>query len=191
MSCHLQVGKKKEVAFVFSCPGRYEEIEGGPAAKVTGKNLSSLLAKLRNSLNNNNLFRKNITITNAWSRVEYKKKTGRSEADISEITSDSNVCRLRSELAGVSDLIVCCGDKAKVAVEACNLPEGVKIAFIKHLGTRGLNSIKTDADGADIISADILKKQGDRRSKRRIQNDNTSRRIDVVCQSITNQIQTQ
>lgn len=163
MSCHLQIGNKKEVAFVFSCPGRYEEVAGKPAAKVTGKNLSSLLRKLGYNLNINGLSRKNITITNAWSRVEYKNKTGRSEADVSEITSNNNISRLRSELMGVSELIVCCGDKAKMAVGACNIPEEVKIAFIEHLGTRGLNSIKKDIDGADIVSADVLKQQGDRR----------------------------
>lgn len=189
MSCHLQVGKSKEVAFVFSCPGRYEEVAGEPAAKVTGKNLSSLLGKLGIALNKNDLDRRNITITNAWSRVEYEKKTGRSEATTSEIISDVNIARLRSELVGVTELIVCCGEKAKIAVDACCLSENVKVVFIKHLSTRGLNSIKTDISGVEIPPAKSIKSQGDRRSKHLIQNDNTSKRLDVVCKSITKQIE--
>lgn len=189
MSCHLQVGKSKEVAFVFSCPGRYEEVAGEPAAKVTGKNLSILLGKLGIALNKSDLDRRNITITNAWSRVEYEKKTGRSEATTSEINSDANIARLRSELVGVTELVVCCGDKAKIAVDACCLSENVKVVFIKHLSTRGLNSIKIDISGVEILPAKSIKSQGDRRSKRRIQNDNTSKRLDVVCKSITDQIE--
>lgn len=188
MSCHLQVGKSKEVAFVFSCPGRYEEVAGGPAAKVTGKNLSSLLGKLGNAINKSGLDRKDITITNAWARVEYEKKTGRSEATKSEIVSSANIARLRAELVGVTELVVCCGDKAKIAVDACCLPKNVKVVCIKHLSTRGLKSIKNDINGAKILPAETIKSQGDRRSKRRIQNDNTSKRLDVVCKSITEQI---
>lgn len=189
LSCHLQVGRSKEVAFVFSCPGRYEEVAGEPAAKVTGKNLSNLLGKLGIALNKSGLDRRNITITNAWSRVEYEKKTGRSEANTSEIISEENIARLRSELIGVTELVVCCGDKAKISVDACGLSENVKVIFMKHLSIRGLKSIKMDISGAEILPAEAIKSQGDRRTKRRIRNDNTSKRLDVICRSIANQIE--
>lgn len=189
MSCHLQVGRSKEVAFVFSCPGRYEEIAGKPAAEVTGKNLSSLLDKLKIALKKNDLDRRNITITNAWSRVEYKQRTGRSEATTSEIVSDANIARLRTELVRVTELVVCCGDKARIAVDACDLSKNVKVVFIKHLSTRGLNSIKTDVNGEKIRSAKELRSQGDKRSISCIQSDNTSKRLDVVCKCIISQIE--
>ena len=188
MSCHISKGKKKSVAFVFSCPGRYEQIAGHPAAKVTGTNLSKLLAKLNTSLNRKDLSKREITITNSWNKVEYEKLTGRSEATDREILDSINISRLNSELKGITEFIVCCGNKSKIAIEQCNISKNVKILCLEHLGTRGLNTIKQDVKNITILSAEIQRKNGDKRSKRKIQIDNTSKRLDVVCENLLGQL---
>jgi len=188
VSCHISKGKNKSVAFVFSCPGRYEQIAGHPAAKVTGTNLSKLLTKLNTSLNRNDLSKREITITNAWNKVEYEKLTGRSEAKDSEILGSINISRLNGELKGITEFIVCCGNKSKTAIEKCNISENVTILYLEHLGTRGLNTIKQDVKKITILSAEAQKKNGDKRSKRKIQLDNTSRRLDVVCEKLVKQL---
>jgi len=82
-ACHLNIGNKKnKVAFVFSCPGQSEEKAQKPAAGQTGKNLDALLVYLNKK--NSTIFRDTdryeYRITNAWDKVEFKSRTGRTEA---------------------------------------------------------------------------------------------------------------
>lgn len=187
--CHTQRGSENKVTFVFSCPGRYEKIANAPAAKVTGANLSKLLEKLSLALNRNDLTREKITITNAWDKVEYKNCTGRSEAIDSEICEPKNIKRVKLTIQHTEDFIVCCGEKAQLAVQSCNLNSKVKQVFIQHLSTRSLIQIKKDINGENISSAESLRLDGTGRTLKKIQADNTSRRLEVVCKSIIDQLE--
>ena len=188
MSCHLSVGSKKTIAFVFSCPGQNEEKAGYPAAKATGTNLSLLLIKLANKLNYDVLRRSEITITNAWDQVEYKELTNRSEASDYEIKSETNIHRLSNELRDISEIIVCCGDKALLAVRECVLQKQPQIVILKHLGNKGLNSIKHDVKGKSILSAKKIKALGDKRSIKTIGKDNTALRLEIIANDIAAQL---
>ena len=91
MTAHYQKGNENKVAFVFSCPGRHEEAEGYPAAQNTGTNHINLLLELSRIITREDLIREYITIANAWDRIEYDKKTNRSEATNKEILLPSNM----------------------------------------------------------------------------------------------------
>ncbi len=70
MACHYKRGKRTEITFVFSCPGKQEEKRGEPAIGVTGKNLDRLLAILsRMNTKLGVITREDITITNATTKV--------------------------------------------------------------------------------------------------------------------------
>lgn len=159
MPLHLAQGSKSEVAFVLSCPGRHEETAGHPAAGVTGRNLNQLIEFLRSDTRLGDLSRSHITITNAWPTIEYKKRTGRSEARDSEILSSANMERLVSELSGITMLIVFCGKKAGIAGErlkaTSGLPESAIVSTVAHLGTRGLNAIKLESPLPSSADASI------------------------------------
>jgi hypothetical protein len=73
MKPHFARGSKNDVAFVFSCPGRHEQEAKHPAAGVTGRNLERLLPLLALHINMSSLVRAEITVTNAWDKVEYRK----------------------------------------------------------------------------------------------------------------------
>jgi hypothetical protein len=188
MSYHLQKGSENKIAIVFSCPGRYELEANIPAAKATGANLCILLEKLSVAINSNDLIRYKITITNAWDKVEYKKLTNKSEASDTDICSVNNLDRLQSEIDHIEDFIVCCGEKAKLAVQNCNFSSDKKLIFIGHLSTRGLNKIKKDIDDNIIMSAKAMKSYNDIRPLNKLQNENTSKRLDVVCKMIIDQL---
>ncbi len=188
MSCHLQKGRKNRVAFVFSCPGRHEEADNRPAAKTTGKNLDKLLKKLSERLNQSDLLRENITITNSWNKVEYKLLTHRTEATDKEIFSQGNISRLNDELRNITHFVVCCGDKATSVIDKCTLKNNVKVLSTVHLGTRGLNKISNDLYGQKIINAESQMVSGDMRSKKVIQENNTSRRLDRICDDLVRQL---
>ena len=192
MSIHHHAGKETKVAFVFSCPGRYEKEAGHPAAKATGTNLQKLLLKLTKSFARVDLTRENITITNAWSRVEYTDLTKRSEATDEEIRTPENIHRLVNELVHVTEFIVFCGVKAKIASEEMvksdlllNKPQCI---FLEHLGTRGLLSISKDMDGNRIISAKDQISAGRKAPKRNIQSENTEKRMEVIADSLVGQL---
>jgi hypothetical protein len=192
MAIHNEPGKENKVAFVFSCPGRYEKEAGHPAAKTTGVNLNKLLIKVSNLLARDDLTRKNITITNAWDRVEYKALTKRSEATDEEIQTQDNIGRLTRELAHVTELIVFCGTKAKLASESIAqsnyLTNKPLFLFLEHLGTRGLLSITKDLNGNRIKSASDQILEGRKDSKRKIQFENTTKRIEVVANDLVKQL---
>jgi len=187
MNCYSKKGSKESIAFVFSCPGKNEEEAGYPAAKATGTNLNSLLLKLSTKLNRNDLSRTEITIANAWGKVEYEESTGRSEATDSEIIGKDNILRLNEELKNISDFIICCGDKAELAVSKCTL-KTTKIIVIKHLGNKALNSIKHDENGNKILAANEMINNGDKRTSKEIGESNTSKRLDIICKKIVDNL---
>lgn len=144
-SCHYYRGANfeqapKKIAFVFSCPGQREEMDGIPASPngQTGKNLDKLLDLLK-------IGRECVIITNAWSYVEYKNKTGRSEALCSEIKQKFNLKRLMNELYPHElNLVVLSGSKAQYAYSKAGLGNHFKARNVPHLGSRGLQSIREE-----------------------------------------------
>jgi hypothetical protein len=189
MPVHLQVGKEKKVAVVFSCPGRREELAGYPAARHTGRNLELLLSLLARELNRDDLSRGNITISNAWPRVEYRAKTGRSEATLKEVESADNVKRLQHELEEVTDFVIFCGARAKAAARHLQLGHKPRLVFIRHPGLRGLSLMATDLRGERILAAELQLSRGSNEAKRSIQAENTRRRLAVLVDSILKQLE--
>ncbi|MDD5125819.1 hypothetical protein [Methylovulum sp.] len=183
MATHISIGKQKRVAVVLSCPGRYEEKARRPAAKTTGKNLDMLLIMLGSLLKRKDLIRKNITITNAWPKVEYKAKTGRSEASDQEIKGSHNIKRVQRELNDISDFVIFCGEKAKTVSQFLRLNKSPKFIYVEHLAIRGLSSIKIDAYGNPIVAA-----SGTGKIKKAIQAENTKKRLNVVAINLLNQL---
>ena len=96
------------------------------------------------NLEPNDWTRENIRITNAWSSVEYRKCTGRTEATIGEILCNDNIERLADDLKDIEHIIVCCGYKAQRAVSCLhargNLQCTVRIISLRHLGNQALNN---------------------------------------------------
>ena len=191
MAIHLQVGKQQRVAVVFSCPGRHEEAAGYPAAKTTGRNLDRLLSLLSKALNRNDLTRSNITITNAWPEVEYKAKTGRSEATAKEVKAPENVKRLQQELDEITDFVIFCGDTARAASQNLRLKHNPSFVYLKHLSLRGLSLIARDVQGERIIAADVQISAGSDISKMKLQSDNTNKRLAVLVDSILSQLRSE
>jgi len=142
-SASFNKGEYSNVAFVFSCPGQEEEKCGKPVAGSTGKNLEQILERLRNEkpFQNYSSSRYDFRIVNAWYQVEYKFKTGRSQAKDSEITKSENLDRLKSELENITDYIICFGKKAEIAIEAI-YPKSIKKPIIIktiHISPNWLN----------------------------------------------------
>lgn len=188
MSTHLEIGSRNEVAFVLSCPSRLEKQAGHPAAGVTGRNLERLLEMLKPRLGLPSLERAEVTITNAWDKIEYRSGTGRSEATDTELKQTGNLHRLADELRHITTLVIFCGCKAKVASQELlrrgYLPSSAQIAFLEHLGTRGLLAITSDTADAPILSAAQQRRHGRSDSLRRIQSENTHRRLEVVLERL-------
>lgn len=139
------------------------------------------------------LERAHVTITNAWDLIEYPDKTCRSEATDAEVKQTDNLHRLASELLHVTELVVFCGCKAELASEELlrlrTLPNLKHVAFVDHLGTRGLLKIKSDTTGNAIASAKAQKLRGRPDSCKVIQSENTNRRLSVVLQRLLESIQ--
>ena len=182
--------KNSKVAFVFSCPGRHEEDAKRPAAKATGNNLAILLQ----ILNESNTFeftlkREKVTIANAWDKVEYRSATQRSEATTEEVLQAENINRLANELAHVSEYIICCGEKAKIAVCAANstklINENCKLIFINHIGNSGLNHINIDVTGQPILTVPTDISSKDRKTLGKA---NTRKRMAVIANAISNEV---
>lgn len=185
---HFQQGSKDQFAFVFSCPGREEEKAGYPAAKMTGINLAKLFIVLNEmKIKDYHFARESVTITNAWSNVEYDAKTCRSEATNEEVLSPDNLNRLFEELAAVTELIVCCGQKARLAIQALaaenRLKTGTRVVFINHLGMKSINQITKDIHGEPIVA---VAKHPDRftLAAKEIGGSNTKKRLEVVAARI-------
>ena len=147
---HLEYGARNAIAFVFSCPGREEQSAGCPAAGQTGRNLEDALCFMRgynydgiDNVASDDWTRGNILITNAWPRVEFQTQTGRSEASAREVLCENNVQRLAGELGAITEVIVCCGARARAVVcrlyDRGLLADGVRIASLCHLSNQALN----------------------------------------------------
>jgi len=185
---HFQQGSENQFAFVFSCPGREEEKAGYPAAKMTGINLAKLFVVLNEmKIEDYHFARDKITITNAWANVEYDAKTCRSEATNEEVVSPDNLCRLEGELRAVTELIIGCGQKARLAIQALaagqRLHNGVRLVFINHLGMKSINQITRDIHGEPIIA---VAKHPERftLAAKEIGSANTGKRLEVVAAQI-------
>jgi hypothetical protein len=192
MPTHFSKGSTDSYAFVFSCPGKYEERAMHPAAGRTGCNFEALLRLLSYRLGISALTRDQVTITNAWSQIEYKERTGRSEATDVEIRGESNIVRLGDELRHVTEMIVFCGSKAEIAFSELErrrlITQPTKIAFIRHLGARGLLSIRHDLQGEPIVAANNQRRSGRKSTLRTIQAENTSRRLEVVAEHLLDSV---
>lgn len=197
-SVHYEAGSKNEIAVVLSCPGREEELAcpQGPAKGQTGKNLETLLEILTRDYEYSGFTRSEICVTNAWDKVEYKKKTGKSEAKLHEILSNKNLDRLAKEVGVIEKLIICCGVNAKAAILSLSkdkkINSNAKIVFLDHLGNQSLNSsIKFALDGSKIksYSNSVKKPAGETRSLKKIGNENRILRLQVVAKRLNEQIQ--
>lgn len=105
-------------AIVLSAPGRAEWIAQRPAAGQTGITLTSALSEFHRAEPGifPSLCLDDYTLVNAWGRVEYKARTGRTEATKAEILGAANICRVAQYLRHM-DAIVALGDKAQLAVD--------------------------------------------------------------------------
>jgi hypothetical protein len=187
--CHYQKGKKNEVAFVFSCPGAVEETANKPAAGRTGTNLQQLLTLLSQKYGETiEWTREAITITNAWSQVEYRKLTGRTEATVREVLTEENITRLEAELRPVKQLIITSGGRAALAVNALKsagrINDKVKVLQIRHLGLRALNQIKIDVNGEPILSVAEQLAKDPTLSSPQAGRENTKKRLEFVAAEI-------
>ena len=182
-TAYYEKGTDTKIAFVLSCPGKEEEEAKKPAAGQTGKNLEDLLEILYTTYKMPEFKRGLITISNSWATIEHKKKTGRSQAKITEIYEKDNLDRLANELNQITDFIICCGDKAKAAVDKLQdqkiLQQDCQILYVAHLGNQGLNNtIKKSIHGSTLI------KTGDEET----QAQNKLERLQVVAKDLIEQI---
>lgn len=180
---HWERGSNTNVAFVFSCPGRREEAAGRPAAGQTGRNLATLIEALHQRGRTEIPRREEATVTNAWDRVEYKEKTGRTEASDAEVAQPANLERLAAEIGHIRHWIICFGNKSHHAVsllhQAGKLQAGCRLVNIGHLSMRRLNSISVDSEGQSIHPA-TAPGEGAR---------NTRRRLEVVAGQVVQAMQ--
>lgn len=151
---HLERGRSNDVAFVFSCPGRaeYEAVPQGPAKGATGDNLNAFLSIMRERYAGTvmkitvprKFVRGEIWITNAWDKVIFPgPEEKNSEATDNQVVSTDNLNRLRPELSDIEYAIICCGNKASLAIRQLQAQKGlsshVGVFHIPHLGNRSLN----------------------------------------------------
>lgn len=135
---HYNQGNSRKIALVFSCPGQEEDKLGRPTAGQTGENLDTFLESL---LNKTTVNRYDYRITNAFDKVFYESKDGRTEATTEEILADSNLKRLYEEVKDIEDVIIGFGKKAKMALDAVAKKYLLKVKIVetKHLGLQALN----------------------------------------------------
>lgn len=140
------------ITAVFSCPGSREEKWKRPCSGLTGRALEFILSLL--FFNGLRLGRSQIGITNAWNKVEYQKKTKRSEASDSEILSSENIKRLLYELT-FTDIAIAFGSKALLALTYIKEHYKPELIIIEstHLSPRNINfNVKTDLSGNVLIA---------------------------------------
>ena len=146
----------------FSCPGRLEASASppGPAKGQTGANLADLVSLLELDQQLPFLRRGQARITNAWAHVEYRDPNGngRSEARYWEVLAETNLDRLHEELDDIDLAVVCCGNRAAMAVLS-RLPNDVGSEtesgwqYCHHLGNIALN--KLDFEGTNAIGSSL------------------------------------
>lgn len=143
------MGKRRDIALVFSCPGQEEKRHKKPVYGRTGKNLEILLKYLKE--NNSSLKpykdRYDFRITNASNRVHYKQKTGRTEELDSYLFTERNLSRLSKEILDIEIFVICFGKKAEKTIKKLlGSPKYQKVSFkpiyTMHLGNQSLNTIK-------------------------------------------------
>lgn len=170
--CHFNKGKVENIAFLFSCPGKMEEDCGKPVAGKTGEHLDTLIRLLNDDEIGKKYFtsdkRYDYRITNAYSRVLYNGKDGRSEPRASEIKPPENIRRLKAELRGFS-IVILFGKKAQKAYEMLGIEKHTKKITAIHLGSRGLSRIHVDESVP----------KGER----------TQKRLEIVAERISKQLQ--
>lgn len=191
--CHYEKGLQNDIAFVFSCPGAKEKQENKPAAGQTGANLGRLFSILSLKYGQKTKWSRNdVTITNSWGKVEYKRLTGRTEASVNEVLTSGNLLRLEQEIKGIKKAIICCGDRAISAVTNLanmkKLDPLVKVIEIRHLGFQSLNQIKNDINNMPIYSVNKEKMMGNTKTRKLIGSDNTNKRLEVVAYKIMNDL---
>ncbi|WP_454902887.1 hypothetical protein [Variovorax gossypii] len=101
----------------------------GPSGSLLDGNQHTFPDKTRN----------NYLITNAWSRVEYRAKTGRSVPTEEEVTSAENIARLFQEVRSLQ-FVIACGVLAHVAVAECQSLFGLQavVAKVTHTSRQAL-----------------------------------------------------
>lgn len=150
-----------QIAFVFSCPGREEELANHVCAGITGRNLNELLWYLNGKRSDvfQHSVKERYTITNASDRVHYPALTDDSEASLTEIMQPNNLERLRADLS-YSNIVICMGNKALLAVKATGTNK--KIIMGEHLSFSNLNRhIPSDKGTSAERSKDRIHKIGD------------------------------
>ena len=140
--CHIAIPEVPTgVGFVYICPGRYEERVGYPCAGQTGAMLEALLPLLVETMPTifTSAERTRYLITNAWPRVEFRRKTGRSVPLKSELVSRVNLERLYQEIKALR-YVVACGNLAHFAMENCHkaFPLDATVAKAFHTSRRAL-----------------------------------------------------
>jgi hypothetical protein len=143
--CHFNQGKYKDVAFVFSCPGKEEQENNRPVSGITGRNLEFFISELYKGKDRNNATRYDFRITNSVSEVFYKGLNGRTEPKASDIKNQSNIDRLYNEIKDVKKIIICFGRKAERAVSLVRKKYefiNIEVIYIPHLGLQSLNRLK-------------------------------------------------
>lgn len=167
---HFSEGKRKDIALVFSCPGRFEEKAKRPVSGVTGKNLRVLISFLykKGFLKSDcNIY--DFRITNASDNVFFQKKNGRTQEFDSVLNSERNLKRLHKELKDINGIVICFGDKAKNTVtkmlEKYDGTCSFKPIPIRHLSMLSVNQVK--------ISSNIRNR--------------TEKRLEILADEIINQ----
>lgn len=157
-STHYNQGKSKKIALVFSCPGQEEDKLRRPTAGQTGENLEFFLKTL---FDKSSIDRYDYRITNAFDKVFYESKDGRTEATQEEILADSNIKRLYNELSDIENVIIAFGNKAKLALDAVLKKHDLKAKIIetKHPGLQAINRFVIDnpnnLSGSDLKNLKI------------------------------------
>ncbi|MBI1292233.1 hypothetical protein GC173_13485 [bacterium] len=192
---HCPGNSMKHVAFVLSCPGEKEvnakDDQGKPsprpAAGTTGNNLDTLIGFLAEKRPEKfeAVSRYEYRICNSSKRAHWKEKTGDSQPDCAEIADAENLARLGIELKGAKYAILF-GERARcVWALLPNKPAKVVVVShvkINHPGGKGLNAIKEDLKGKEIISA-----EGDKKREA----ENTKKRLAVLAKRILDELEKQ
>jgi uracil-DNA glycosylase len=134
-SSYFNEGIIKEIAFVFSCPGRVEKKSGYPVSGETGKTFDRLLEMLKeNQIIDGYSCRYDFRITNATQEEEFKSETGKTEAKDKDVVESKNTQRLYDEIKDFKT-IICFGKKAQLALSKIEnkLQKGTGIINVRHL----------------------------------------------------------
>lgn len=157
---------------IASCPGQAEEAAGMPFAGQTKSTYEEFAGQMGPEWG-----RGSAHILEATERVEYRKKTGRTEATPAEVRQPENLARLASQIPADADNIVALGKNAGIAVDALReagmLPESARTATSRHIGFQGLNQIREDTEGRPLIPGEP---------------GNTQKRVEVVVKEVRHQL---